>query len=126
MSSSLLHKISNHTFLVNREDRDLLCRQLKWLVFSSCASPFLILFCHFCVINTDNEIDIDSLEKLEITPKMFERRKKANRVKSSYGVYHLACLHAIGFIFFRRCHPHPREPIPLKGIGFLTTALGVI
>src|SRR5260370_26696287 len=95
-----MYEISNHTFLVNRRDQGLLYRQLKWLVFSSCISPSLIVFCHFCIINIANEIYRSNLEKLEITPKMFERRKEANRVKTSHGIYHLAYLQAIGFVFF--------------------------
>ncbi len=100
-----MYEISNHTFLVNRRDQGLLYRQLKWLVFSSCVSPSLIVFCHFCVINTANEIYRSNLEKLETTLKMFERHKEANRVKTPHGMYHLACLQAIGFVFFEEESP---------------------
>ncbi len=52
-----------------------------------------------------NEIYWSNLEKLEITPRMFERHKKANCVKTSHGVCHLACLQAIGFVFFEEESP---------------------
>ncbi len=36
---------------------------------------------------------------------MFERHKEANRVKTPHGIYHLACLQAIGFVFFEEESP---------------------